>query len=155
VSVESIEEQGRGGAQLWLIKIEVNTVFRGTLLPVREDCRVSSAVIRRLGIDVKAPTLDPTELCENEGLSQGLLDCLVVYLAGLNRPTHEVLGGKDKILDQIYEEQFLDMTEIEPPSPPLDLIAGLSRYKLLPRPAQLVAPLYRLTYAVTRFSFGG
>ena len=45
-----------------------------------------------------------------------MLDCFVVYLAGHNRPSHEVLGGNDLKLDQIYYDQFIGMSEVEPPS---------------------------------------
>jgi hypothetical protein len=45
-----------------------------------------------------------------------MVDCFVVYLAGHNRPSHEVLGGNDLDLRQIYEDQFIGMTEAEPPS---------------------------------------
>ncbi|WP_425547940.1 hypothetical protein [Actimicrobium antarcticum] len=45
-----------------------------------------------------------------------MVDCFVVYLAGHNRPTHEILGGNDLDLRQTYENQFIGMTEAEPPS---------------------------------------
>ena len=121
-----------------VLKIEVNTVFRGTVLPVKERQAVSAATERQFGVRVYAPLLDPAELYagklvaaldrqhprdlfdvwllyQNEGITPLLLDCLVVYLAGHNRPTHEVLGGTDKVLDQVYADQFVGMTEIEPP----------------------------------------
>ena len=121
-----------------VLKIEVNTVFRGTVLPVKERRLVSSRVVSRFGIQAYAPILDPAELYagklvaaldrqhprdlfdvwmlyQHEGITPALLDCLVVYLAGHNRPTHEVLGGRDKVLDQVYAEQFVGMTEVEPP----------------------------------------
>ena len=121
------------------IKIEVNTVFRGSVLPVIEQQPVSPTTIRQFGVQVQATILDPAELYagklvaaldrqhprdlfdvwmlyQNEGLTPELLECFVVYLAGHNRPTHEVLGGNDKRIDRIYEEQFIGMTEIEPPS---------------------------------------
>jgi len=126
--------EGHGGLS---IKIEVNTVFRGTILPVTNR-PVAANAAQRFGIEVAAPILDPAELYagklvaaldrqhprdlfdtwllyQNEGLNPALLDCFVVYLAGHNRPTHEVLGGNDKKLDEVYEEQFVGMTEIEPP----------------------------------------
>lgn len=132
--------EGRNGLTL---KIEVNTVFRGTVLPVKERQSVSGAVIRKFGVQVYAPIFDHDELYasklvaaldrqhprdlfdvwllyQNEGLTPAMLDCLVVYLAGHNRPTHEVLGGNDIALDHIYEDQFVGMTEAEPPS--LDIL---------------------------------
>lgn len=128
--------EGHGGLTL---KIEVNTVFRGTVLPIKARQSVSEAVVRQFGIQVYAPIFDHDELYasklvaaldrqhprdlfdvwllyENGGLTSVMLDCFVVYLAGHNRPTHEVLGGNDLELDQIYVDQFVGMTEAEPPS---------------------------------------
>lgn len=121
------------------LKIEVNTVFRGTVLPVTARQSVSAAVVRQFGIEVYAPIFDHDELYasklvaaldrqhprdlfdvwllyENGGLTPAMVDCFVVYLAGHNRPTHEVLGGNDLELRQIYEDQFIGMTEAEPPA---------------------------------------
>ncbi|MDY7538761.1 nucleotidyl transferase AbiEii/AbiGii toxin family protein [Undibacterium sp. 5I1] len=133
------------------LKIEVNTVFRGTVLPVRENQSVSDAVIGQFEVQVHAPILDLAELYagklvaaldrqhprdlfdvwllyQNEGITPELLDCFVVYLAGHNRPTHEVLYGNDQVLDLIYEEQFVGMTEAEPP-PLHELIITRSRLR--------------------------
>ena len=127
--------EGRSGI---VLKVEVNTVFRGTVLPVKDHQPVSASVVRQFGIQAYAPILDPAELYagklvaaldrqhprdlfdvwmlyQHEGITPALLDCLVVYLAGHNRPTHEVLGSHDKVLDQVYAEQFVGMTEVEPP----------------------------------------
>ncbi|WP_426106595.1 nucleotidyl transferase AbiEii/AbiGii toxin family protein [Massilia sp. TSP1-1-2] len=128
--------EGRDGLTL---KIEVNTVFRGTVLPVTARQSVSAAVVKRFGIQVFAPIFDHDELYaskliaaldrqhprdlfdvwllyQNGGLTSAMVDCFVVYLAGHNRPTHEVLGGNDLDLRQIYDDQFIGMTEAEPPS---------------------------------------
>jgi hypothetical protein len=128
--------EGRDGLTL---KIEVNTVFRGTVLPVTARQSVSEAVVKQFGIQVYAPIFDHDELYasklvaaldrqhprdlfdvwllyENGGLTSAMVDCFVVYLAGHNRPTHEVLGGNDLDLRQIYEDQFIGMTEAEPPA---------------------------------------
>ena len=51
--------EGRGGLTL---KIEVNTVFRGTVLPVKARQSVSDAVVRQFGIQVHAPIFDHDEL---------------------------------------------------------------------------------------------
>ncbi len=128
--------EGHGGLTL---KIEVNTVFRGTVLPVTPRQSVSDAVARQFGIQVHAPIFDHDELYASKlvaaldrqhprdlfdvwllyqhgGLTAAMLDCFVVYLAGHNRPSHEVLGGNDLKLDQIYEDQFVGMTEADPPA---------------------------------------
>ncbi|GAA4020067.1 nucleotidyl transferase AbiEii/AbiGii toxin family protein [Actimicrobium antarcticum] len=44
------------------LKIEVNTVFRGTVLPVIARKSVSAAVVEKFGIQVTAPIFDHDEL---------------------------------------------------------------------------------------------
>lgn len=39
-----------------------------------------------------------------------MLDCFVVYLAGHNRPTHEVLFPNRKPLDEVFDAEFVGMT---------------------------------------------
>ena len=46
----------------------------------------------------------PWSVYQNGGLKRAMLDCFVVYLAGHNRPRHEILGGNDLKLDQIYDD---------------------------------------------------
>ncbi len=50
------------------------------------------------------------------GWGEDLLDFFVVYLAGHNRPTHEVLFPNEKPLDAVFEAEFVGMT-----SAPVDL----------------------------------
>ena len=44
-----------------------------------------------------------------------MVECFVVYLAGHNRPTHEVLFGNDKDIAAEYERAFVGMTEVDCP----------------------------------------
>ncbi len=44
------------------------------------------------------------------GWSEALLDYFVVYLAGHNRPTHEVLFPTEKPLEAVFENEFAGMT---------------------------------------------
>ena len=100
------------------VKIEVNTVFRGTLLPVqRRPLNAKTADL--FGVEFDTPILardelyagklvaafdrqhprdlfDVWQLYRSGGLTDGMLECFVVYLAGHNRPPHEVLFGNDK-----------------------------------------------------------
>ncbi|MCK6372287.1 MAG: nucleotidyl transferase AbiEii/AbiGii toxin family protein, partial [Gammaproteobacteria bacterium] len=99
------------------VKIEVNVVFRGTVLPAER--RTLSARTRDLfGLEFEVPMLVPDELYagklvaaldrqhprdlfdvwrlyESGGITDGMVECFVIYLAGHNRPTHEVLFGND------------------------------------------------------------
>ena len=90
------------------VKIEVNTVFRGTVLPVErrplnartgdlfgvEFGKLVAALDRQHPRDV----FDVWQLYESGGLTDAMVECFVVYLAGHNWPLHEVLFGNDKDL---------------------------------------------------------
>jgi predicted nucleotidyltransferase component of viral defense system len=123
------------------VKVEVNIVFRGTVLPVTR--RPLSTKTRDLfGLEFDAPTLDVAEvyagklvaaldrqhprdlfdvwqLFETGGITDAMVDCFVIYLAGHNRPIHEVLFGNDKDLASEYERAFVGMAEMDCP---LDLL---------------------------------
>ncbi|WP_271196295.1 nucleotidyl transferase AbiEii/AbiGii toxin family protein, partial [Azotobacter vinelandii] len=58
---------------------------------------------------------DVWRLFESGGITDGMLDCFVVYLAGHNRPTHEVLFANEKDIAGEYERAFVGMTEIACP----------------------------------------
>ncbi|UXS00092.1 nucleotidyl transferase AbiEii/AbiGii toxin family protein [Agrobacterium tumefaciens] len=115
------------------VKVEVNVVFRGTVLPV-ERRPVSARTGELFGVELDAPILAPDELYagkfvaaldrqhprdlfdvwqlyETGGLTEGMVECFVVYLAGHNRPTHEVLFGNDKDISAEYERAFVGMSE--------------------------------------------
>lgn len=117
------------------VKIEVNTVFRGTVLPV-EHQPLSGKTSDLFGVEFDAPILardelyagklvaaldrqhprdlfDVWQLYESGGLSEGMADCFVLYLAGHNRPPHEVLFGNDKDIAGEYERAFVGMTEVD------------------------------------------
>ncbi|OYW17367.1 MAG: hypothetical protein B7Z52_06900 [Burkholderiales bacterium 12-64-5] len=47
------------------------------------------------------------------GISDGMVECFVIYLAGHNRPPHEVLFGNDKDIAGEYERAFVGMTEVD------------------------------------------
>ncbi|MBE1183434.1 nucleotidyl transferase AbiEii/AbiGii toxin family protein, partial [Escherichia coli] len=44
-----------------------------------------------------------------------MVECFVVYLAGHNRPIHEVLFGNDKDIANEFERAFVGMTELDCP----------------------------------------
>jgi predicted nucleotidyltransferase component of viral defense system len=113
------------------VKIEVNTVFRGTVLPVERRV-LSPQTADVFSAELALPTLAPAELYgsklvaaldrqhprdlfdvwtmfESGGLSDDMVECFVVYLAGHNRPTHEVLFGNDKNIAAEYRSHFVGM----------------------------------------------
>ncbi|MFM9926756.1 nucleotidyl transferase AbiEii/AbiGii toxin family protein [Variovorax sp. H27-G14] len=114
------------------VKIEVNHVFRGTLLPV-QTVPLAAAAQEMFTSDLTVPMLDRAELYgsklvaamdrqhprdifdvlkmyEKYGLDSSFVDCFVAYLAGHGRPVHEVLFSTDAPFEKIYESHFRGMT---------------------------------------------
>jgi len=114
------------------IKIEVNAVFRGSVLPV-ELHDLSPQTAQMFSTELRLPVLavdelygsklvaaldrqhprdlfDVWQLYESGGLSDEIVECFVTYIAGHNRPIHEVLFGNDKDIADDYLENFVGMT---------------------------------------------
>ncbi|GHU26059.1 hypothetical protein AGMMS50256_02350 [Betaproteobacteria bacterium] len=119
------------------VKIEVNTVFRGTVLPV-ERKPLSEKTANLFAVRFDLPILatdelyagkfvaaldrqhprdlfDVWQLFETGCITDDMVECFVIYLAGHNRPIHEVLFGNDKDIAAEYERVFVGMTEVEAP----------------------------------------
>lgn len=115
------------------VKVEVNHVFRGTVLPV-ETRALNEEAKRIFTTDLSAPVLAPAELYgsklvaamdrqhprdifdvrglyETTGLTADVIECFVCYLAGHNRPVHEVLFSNDTELSAPFENEFVGMTQ--------------------------------------------
>lgn len=114
------------------VKVEVNVVFRGTVLPVeRRTLTVSTAEM--FGAEFELPVLataelygsklvaamdrqhprdlfDVLQMFASDGLSDAMVECFVIYLAGHNRPIHEVLFGNDKDIADEFHSAFVSMT---------------------------------------------
>lgn len=114
------------------VKVEVNFVFRGTVMPALAQALVPSAQ-DLFTTEVTLPVLATPELygsklvaamdrqhprdifdvmhmLERLGWTPEVLDCFVAYLAGHNRPAHEVLFGPAKPLDPAFTNEFAGMT---------------------------------------------
>jgi len=114
------------------VKVEVNHVFRGTVLPV-ETHKLTTEARRVFTTDVSAPILAPAELYggklvaamdrqhprdifdvrglyQHDGLKAEIVESFVCYLAGHNRPVHEVLFSNDIDLKPAFENEFSGMT---------------------------------------------
>lgn len=114
------------------IKVEINYVFRGTIRPV-EFSDLSPAVEDQFFTELALPLLASEELYgsklvaamdrqhprdlfdvlglyESVGLSEAVVECFVCYLAGHNRPVHEVLFASEVDLESAYENEFQGMT---------------------------------------------
>jgi hypothetical protein len=113
------------------IKVEVNPVLRGCLLPP-ETRAVTSSVEEEFGFAempiVSFPDLYAGKICaaldrqhprdwfdvklllDNEGLTRPLVQALLVYLASGNRPIHELLAARWQDMRATFENHFAGMT---------------------------------------------
>ncbi len=117
------------------VKVEVNEVFRGTLLPLQQR-PLSPATEEEFAQAVTLPLLATAELYGSKlvaamdrqhprdlfdvhvlyndtGLTPEIVDCFVAYLAGHNRPVHEVLKPRLHPLEATFANQFDGMTREE------------------------------------------
>jgi predicted nucleotidyltransferase component of viral defense system len=140
------------------VKVEVNHVFRGTVLSVVTRPLVSDArkvFTTELSVPVLAAAelygsklvaamdrqhprdlFDVHGLFAREGLTAEVVECFVCYLAGHNRPVHEVLFSRDVDMSSAFENEFVGL-----PRNPLTLAElELARRKLKSElPAALTA----------------
>lgn len=117
-----------------LVKVEVNHVFRGSILPVEKQ-QLSASVRDFFKVDCAVPTLAVPELYGSKlvaaldrqhprdlfdvrgmyqrfGLTEDMVECFVSYLAGHNRPIHEVLFSNDNDLSVAFDREFFGMTNV-------------------------------------------
>lgn len=120
-----------------VIKIEVNTVIRGTLLPVTKMGLVKAAV-DKFNLGIFTNILNPDELyagkiCAaldrqhprdlfdiflfftNNIITEKVKDCFIFYLVSHNRPIIELLNPNRIDIEDIYEKEFTGMTSIVVP----------------------------------------
>jgi hypothetical protein len=113
------------------VKVEVNHVFRGTVLPV-ETHRLGNEARKLFTTELSVPVLATSELYgsklvaamdrqhprdlfdvrglfERSGLTEEVVECFVCYLAGHNRPVHEVLFSRDVDMSSAFENEFAGM----------------------------------------------
>ncbi len=114
------------------VKVEVNYVFRGTVLPtVRTSLTAAAQALFAANIEVPVlaiPELygsklvaamdrqhprdlfDVQHMFERFGLPPAFVDCFVAYLVGHNRPVHEVLFAKSQPLAEVFASEFVGLT---------------------------------------------
>lgn len=114
------------------VKIEVNHVFRGSVYPVTTGSLVSGAE-EMFEREMDVPMLDIDELYasklvaaldrqhprdlfdvmllnENGGITPRMRRAFVVYLAGHNRPLHELLPPQPHDVADAYDKEFVGMS---------------------------------------------
>ena len=114
------------------VKIEVNHVFRGTILPVQsrplalnaqdifftdleipvlqEDELYGSKLVAAMDRQHPRDLFDVWKLFAHGGLSPGIVECFIGYLAGHNRPIHEVLFANEIDISSAFSNEFVGMT---------------------------------------------
>jgi len=114
------------------VKVEVNFVFRGTVLPfetrsltnmarelfttelslpvLAEPELYGSKLVAALDRQHPRDFFDVRGLFQASGLTPEIVECFVCYLAGHNRPIHEVLFSRNLDLSVPYESEFQGMT---------------------------------------------
>ena len=120
------------------VKVEINTVFRGSVLAPKlyTLSKIPSDIFE---IDVPTLLLDPAEifagkvlaaldrqhprdlfdiwrLYQRDGLSEETLAVFAVYLCGHNRPPNEILGNINKNIDGPYRNSLVGMIRTEVPT---------------------------------------
>lgn len=116
-----------------LVKVEVNHVFRGTVLPVK-SARLRGKARGLFTTDLSVPVMAEAELYGSklvaamdrqhprdlfdvrglyarDGLTPEIVECFVCYLAGHNRPVHEVLFSRDQDMSSAFENEFAGMAQ--------------------------------------------
>jgi hypothetical protein len=114
------------------VKVEVNFVLRGTVLPVARAA-LTPAAQQMFAANIEVPMLAPEEVYGGKlvaamdrqhprdlfdvmlmrqrfGLPAPFVDCFVAYLAGHNRTMHEVLFPGPKPIARVYASEFVGMT---------------------------------------------
>jgi predicted nucleotidyltransferase component of viral defense system len=115
------------------VKVEVNHVFRGAVLPV-ENRELSPKAQELFQTRLQIPVLHTAELYGSklvaamdrqhprdlfdvlslyagEGLSAEMIECFVCYVAGHNRPVHEVLSGNRLNIEPAFVNEFAGMAD--------------------------------------------
>ncbi len=114
------------------VKVEVNHVFRGTVLPVEQQPLIARTA-EMFSVELRLPVLATDELYGSKlvaamdrqhprdlfdvhemysagGLTEAAVECFVTYLAGHDRPVHEVLFAKPRDVAEEYRTGFQGMT---------------------------------------------
>lgn len=117
------------GAQL---KVEVNSILRGTLLPVKQALLTRSAqsvftayvalpilhtaelyggkLVAAMDRQHPRDIFDVKKMLDRFGWPPAFIDCFVAYLASRNRPIHEVLFSRKLPLEHAFSNEFAGMT---------------------------------------------
>lgn len=139
------------------VKVEINFVFRGTVLPplilplvmTAQNLFTTAVSVPVLAVeelygsklvaamDRQHPRdiFDVMHMLDKFGWQDLMIDCFVAYLAGHNRPVHEVLFPPPKSLEPAFSREFVGMTR-EPVT--LDTLIQTQAHLITELPQQLL-----------------
>ena len=146
-----------------LLKVEVNHVFRGAVYPLVTGT-LSPQAQARFSRALSVPMLDPDEIyasklvaaldrqhprdlfdvmlmLEGGGITPRIRRAFTVYLAGHNRPMHELLAPRPKDIRQEFVSDFAGMTSRDVTVEQLEEALEESQGRLLLASRQPVEPL--------------
>jgi predicted nucleotidyltransferase component of viral defense system len=115
-----------------MVKVEVNTVMRGTVYPVRmAELTEPASEVLLADLELPVTSLEDTyggklaaamdrqhprdlydvlQLFANEGITAAIRRAFVVYVASHNRPVHELLSPREQDIELEYSGAFAGMT---------------------------------------------
>ena len=107
-------------------------------VPVRATAELyGSKLVAAMDRQHPRDLFDVMHMLDHFGCQSPFVDCFVAYLAGHNRPVHEVLFPKAKALEPAFTNEFAGMTAREEVS--LDTLAQVQTRLLQELPRQLSA----------------
>ncbi len=114
------------------VKVEVNTVMRGTVHPVRiAELTAQASDVLKADLELPVASLEDTyggklaaamdrqhprdlfdvlQLFAHEGITSAIRRAFVVYVASHNRPVHELLFPVKQDIALVYADSFVGMT---------------------------------------------
>ncbi|MDR3229544.1 MAG: nucleotidyl transferase AbiEii/AbiGii toxin family protein, partial [Puniceicoccales bacterium] len=115
------------------VKIEVNHIYRGTILPVK-NLELCSAAQELFKTEASIPCLDASEIYggkiiaalsrqhprdffdvrgmfSSSGLTPEIVECAVCIVCGDRKPIHEILFPNNHDISRAFQHEFLGMTD--------------------------------------------
>ena len=101
--LEKIQAQYGQAKRIWIMDRGIPTEA------ILKDMRQSDPPVSYL-VGTPRDLFDVRGLFERGGLTTEVVECFVCYLAGHNRPVHEVLFSRDVNMSSAFENEFAGMT---------------------------------------------
>jgi hypothetical protein len=104
------------GEPVWEREKGVDTFFTDIEIPLlHPDELYGSKLVAAMDRQHPRDIFDILKLYEEGGLTEGMIECFVCYLAGHNRPIHEVLFANEIDMTSSHANEFVGMTKVPVP----------------------------------------